>query len=159
MLQTGQPVESTSLDISGSMFHLYLGRVLKFVSVGQQPKFGSGRLIVEVSRPHKTHTHTHTWYDSPKPVIGPSQWPLPTQHTSNTRYEHPLSQRDSNLQFQLPSVCGPTPYTARPPGIGTRLKGEAQFTDTLYLQCERTDKYRYDQTASKSSRSNAFHFL
>jgi len=58
MLQTRQPIESTSLDISVSIFHLYLERGLKFVSVGQQPKSGLDRIIVEVSISH-THTHAH----------------------------------------------------------------------------------------------------
>jgi len=36
-------------------------------------------------------------------VISSSQRPLPTQHTTNTRDEHPRFQRDSNSQFQQPS--------------------------------------------------------
>ena len=134
MMLARQPIESTLLDISGSIIHLYLERGLKFVSVGQQPKSGLGRIIVEAFRSHTirhTHARTHTWYDSSKPAIGPSHRPLPKQHKTNTRYEHPRSQRDSNLQSQLSSVCGPTPYTARPLGIGTGLKCEAQFTGIL----------------------------
>jgi hypothetical protein len=52
-----------------------------------------------------THTHTHTRYDSSKRVISPSQTPLPKQHTTNTRDEHPCSQRDSNPDSSTPAAA------------------------------------------------------
>jgi len=46
-----------------------------------------------------THTHTHTRWDSSESVTTPSHRPpLPTEHTTNTRDEHPCLQRDSNPQ-------------------------------------------------------------
>jgi len=51
------------------------------------------------------HVQTH------KPVPGRThlnEW-SPTQHTTNTRGEHPYSQRASNRLFQQSSGCRPTP--------------------------------------------------
>jgi hypothetical protein len=74
-----------------------------FFLVAKQPNSGLGSLIVQVSRSH-THTHTHT----PVRVISPSQRPLRTQHTTNTR-EHPCIKWDSNPQSQQPSRRRPAP--------------------------------------------------
>jgi len=38
-------------------------------------------------------------------VITTSHRSLPTQHTTNTRYEHPCPQRDSNQRSQQSSGC------------------------------------------------------
>jgi hypothetical protein len=46
----------------------------------------------EVSR---LHTVRHTRQDSSERVISSSQRPLPKQHTTNTRDEHPRHQQDS----------------------------------------------------------------
>jgi hypothetical protein len=47
--------------------------------------------------PDHTHTHTHTADRTPlNGVISSWKRPLPTQHTTNTRDEHPYPQRDSN---------------------------------------------------------------
>jgi hypothetical protein len=67
-----------------------------FFSVAQQPNSGLGPPIVEVSRSHTirhTHArariHTHIRQVFSEQVISPSQRLLPTQHTINTRDEHP----------------------------------------------------------------------
>ena len=64
----------------------------------------------QTSRPHTIrHTHTHTRQGSSERVTNPSQRPLLTQHTTNTRGEHPCSQLESNPRSQRSSSCRPTP--------------------------------------------------
>ena len=63
----------------------------------QQSNSSLRRLIVEI---FGSHTDTHIRYDSSEWVISPSQRPLPTQHTTNTKDENPCIQRDSNPRYQ-----------------------------------------------------------
>jgi hypothetical protein len=72
--------------------------------VGLEPKSGLGRLTVDVSR---SHTIRHT---NPIELI-PSHRPLPTQHKTSTRGEHPYPQRDSNPPAHQSSVRRPAPST------------------------------------------------
>jgi hypothetical protein len=72
--------------------------------LAQQPNTGLGRLFCE----SHTHTDTHTRQNSSEQVIGPSQRPLPTQHTANTGDRHPCLQRVSNPRYQQWSGCRPT---------------------------------------------------
>jgi hypothetical protein len=62
------------------------------------------------------HTHTHTWYDSSRRGIDPSQRPLPdnTQHSQQTDIH--ATRQDSNPQSQQASGRRPTRKMARPPG-------------------------------------------
>ena len=69
-----------------------------FVSVALQLITGLGRLVVEVSR-----SHTHNVQNSSVRVIRLSLKPLPAQHTTNTKDEHPCPQRESNPRSQLSS--------------------------------------------------------
>jgi len=57
----------------------------------------------------QTHTYTHTWSDSFERAISLSQRPLLTQHTTNTRDDHPCPQGDPNPQFQQTNGRTPTP--------------------------------------------------
>ena len=50
-----------------------------------------------------TRQNIHNMQDSPGRVIGPSQSPLPVQHTTFTRDRHPCTQRYSNLPPQQAS--------------------------------------------------------
>ena len=54
-------------------------------------------LLLHLSTLHDTHTHTHTRYDSSGWVIGPSQWPLPTQHTTFTKHLSPSEELESAI--------------------------------------------------------------
>jgi len=87
-------------------------------SVTQESNLGLWYLIVKVSRSRThtythTHTHTHTQQDCSEWVTISSQRPLTTQHTTDTRNEHPCPQRDLNPRSQQSRH---TPQTARPPG-------------------------------------------
>jgi len=83
-------------------------------SVMQQPKSGLGRHAGKVSKPSTiththTHTHTHTRYSSSETKSRSSQWPLPIQHTTNKRHEHPCLHRGSNPRYPQSRGCRPMP--------------------------------------------------
>ena len=108
------PFSRTCMSASG----FYLGGKttnLNLVSVAQQPNSGPGGLSAKVSRPQQIHAAGRTPLNE---LISPLQRPLPRHHTTNTRYEHPRIQQDSNPQS---SGLGfrPTHYIARPPGSVT----------------------------------------
>ena len=78
--------------------------VLIFLSSTQQPKWGPGRLVFEVSRSH-TIRHTHTYIDT----RARSRTPLDKGSAfrggrclHNTQDEHPCLRRDSNLHSAFP---------------------------------------------------------
>jgi hypothetical protein len=64
-----------------------INNTLGVLSMALTAQLGPGRLIVEYSRSH-TIRHTKKAMDTSQGVISPSQRPLPTQHTTNTRDEH-----------------------------------------------------------------------
>jgi hypothetical protein len=61
-----------------------------------------------------THLDTFTRYKFPERVVSPSQRPLPTQHRTNTRDDHPCIQWDSNPRFQQPNWFRLTPQISWP---------------------------------------------
>jgi len=70
-------------------------------------------------------------------VISPSQKPLPTQHPTDIRDEHPCIQHYSNPRFQQSGGLRPTPYTARSPGSGNSRSNVSKLTHHIKVQCLR----------------------
>ena len=70
------------------------GYFISFLGINSLTRFYVASLL---KFPDHTHTHTHTHTHSSKQVISQSHRPLPTQHTTNTSFENPFSQRNSNL--------------------------------------------------------------
>ena len=88
----------------------------------KQPPSAPDRLTVEGPKRHKIR-HTQTPGTTPSVrVISPSKRPLPTQHTTNTRDEHPCRQRDSNPRSQQQNGRRPTLQTARPQKLAELCK-------------------------------------
>jgi hypothetical protein len=92
-------------DISPFLVSRFImSRTTLFVT--QQPKPGRDRFVlgflVTLTHTHKhTHTHTDTHTNTPERVIGPSQSPLPTQHTTNAVDEHSCPERKSDPNDRL----------------------------------------------------------
>jgi len=102
-------LKSAEGEITGDS--LVNGKIkISFLSVTQQQNLGLHRLVSEVPR---SHTHTvELLRTSDQHVAEAATYTTQT----NTRYEHPCHQRDSNLQSQWSTDRRSTPETARPPG-------------------------------------------
>jgi hypothetical protein len=70
-------------------------------------------------------------------VISPSQKPLPTQHTTDIRDEHPCIQHYSNPRLQQSDGLRSTPYTARSPGLANSRSNISKLKHHIKVQCLR----------------------
>jgi len=89
----------------------------------QKPKFGLGRLSIQVSISHK---HTHTRQDSSARVISPLQRPLPTKHTTSTRKNiHALS----GIRTRVVTNQAAADLRLRPHGHRDRQQDVPEYND------------------------------
>jgi hypothetical protein len=83
--------------------------------VVQEPLVNQGLLITEASRSLSDTPHSvQVLWTSDRLDAETSN----RHHTRITRERHPCARRDSNPQYQQASGCRPTPYSARPLGLG-----------------------------------------
>lgn len=114
------PLSSAEIKMSGVMPPLSLyyfmarkGATLPF-SVAQKPTQAQPASNLRITHRTKLDAHTHA---NTLRLLSTStlETPLPTQHTSNTRYEHRCHQWNSDTRSQLSSCLRSTPQITRSP--------------------------------------------
>ena len=78
-----------------------------------------------------THTHTHSRLDSSERVIGPSQRPLPTQHTTDTGDE---IRALSGIRTHNPRKREAAERRLRPHGYHRDMPNNSLFKDMIYFR-------------------------
>ena len=110
--------------------------------ISQSEPFYLLSVAVEGYYDTRSHSMTHNRQDSSGRGLGPSQRPLPAQHTTFTTDKYPCPRRKSNPQSQQASGHRPTPYTARPlesascTGLFEMIVGVLTTCCTLHLRQE-----------------------